>query len=167
MSSKATVALVVAIGALCLCLLGLVPSLVAPRALADEATPDTAGGRYTFTKVADGFLRLDTKSGEVALCGERTVGWACQMVPEDRAVLENEIARLRSDNAALKQALLSRGLPLPPGVMPEPQDARSNDITIRLPSNADLDRAVAYLGTMWQRFVDAVARAQKEMLNRS
>jgi hypothetical protein len=162
MSNKA---LVVAIAALCLCVPALSPGLIA--ALADEASPDTAGGRYTFNKVADGFMRLDTKTGEVALYGERTVGWACQMVPEDRAVLENEIARLRSDNAALKQDLLSRGLPLPRGVMPEPQDARSNDITIRLPNNADLDRAVTYLGRMWQRFVDAVARAQKEMLNRS
>jgi hypothetical protein len=112
-------------------------------------------------------LWLDTRTGEVALCGERAVGWACQIVPEDRAVLENEIARMRSDNAALKQALLSRGLPLPPGVMPEPQDARSNDITIRLPTNADLDRAVTYLGQIWQRFVDAVSRAQKDMLNRT
>jgi hypothetical protein len=34
-------------------------------------------------------------------------------MPEDRAVLENEIARLRSENAALKKDILSRGLPLP------------------------------------------------------
>jgi hypothetical protein len=165
MSSKALVAFVVATAALCIGKPLTIPAVI--PAFADDAPTDTAGGRYTFNKVADGFLRLDTKTGDVTLCGERAVGWACQMVPEDRAVLENEIARLRSDNAALKQDLLSRGLPLPPGVMPEPQDARSNDITIRLPNNADLDRAVTYLGQMWQRFVDAVARAQKEIQNRS
>jgi hypothetical protein len=134
---------------------------------ADDATPDTAGGRYTLSEVADGFVRLDTQTGAVALCSQRTVGWACQAAPEDRAAFESEVARLRSENAALKQAMLSRGLPLPSGVMPEPSTAHGNDITIRLPDNADIDRAVAYVGRIWQRFVEAVARAQKQMLNKS
>jgi hypothetical protein len=151
MLSKAFVA---AIAAVCL----------STSVFADDTPPDTAGGRYTFNKVTDGFVRLDTQTGEVALCSQRTVGWACLAAPEDRAVLENEIARLRSENAALKQDILSRGLPLPPGAMPEPH---SNDITIRLPDDADLDRAVAYFGTMWHSFVEAVARAQKQMLNKS
>ena len=88
--------------------------------LADDATPDTNGGRYTLNKVTDGFVRLDTQTGEVALCSQRTVGWACLAAPEDRAAFESEIARLRGENAALKQALLSHGLPLPSGATPEP-----------------------------------------------
>jgi hypothetical protein len=137
---------------------------------ADDATPDTPdtnGGRYTLNKVTDGFVRLDTQTGEVALCSQRTVGWACLVAPEDRAAFESEIARLRGENAALKQALLSRGLPLPSGATPERSGAHDNDITIRLPDNADIDRAVAYVGRLWNRFVDAVNRAQKQMLNKS
>jgi hypothetical protein len=135
--------------------------------LADDATPDTNGGRYTLNKVTDGFVRLDTQTGEVVLCSQRTVGWACQAAPEDRAAFESEIARLRGENAALKQALLSRGLPLPSGATPERSDNHDNDITIRLPDNADIDRAVAYVSRLWNRFVDAVNRAQKQMLNKS
>ncbi len=133
---------------------------------ADDQTPDTAGGRYTLNNVADGFVRLDTQTGEVALCSERTVGWACQSAPEDRTAYESEIARLRGENAALKQSLLSHGLPLPPSASPEQSGRQDNDITIRLPSNAEIDRAVSYVGQIWQRFVDAVARAQKQMLNK-
>ena len=135
--------------------------------LADDATPDTNGGRYTLNKVTDGFVRLDTQTGEVALCSQRTVGWACQVAPEDRAAFESEIARLRGENAALKQALLARGLPLPSGATPERSGNHDNDITIRLPDNADIDRAVAYMGRLWGRFVDAVNRAQRQMLNKS
>jgi hypothetical protein len=51
--------------------------------------------------------------------------------------------------------------------MPEPPAAGANDITIRLPSDAELDRAVAYMGRIWHRFVEAVARAQQQMLNKS
>jgi hypothetical protein len=132
---------------------------------ADDATPDTKGGRYTLNKVGDGFVRLDSQTGEVALCTQRAVGWACQAAPEDRAAFESEIARLRGENAALKQALLSRGLPLPSGVTPE--RSHNNDITIRLPDDADIDRAVAYVSRLWNRFVDAVSRAQKQMMNKS
>src|ERR1700741_3057404 len=82
--------------------------LAAPAPAAD-ATPDSAGGRYMFNKNADGMVRLDTETGEVALCSQRTVGWACTAAPEDRAVLENEIARLRAENAALKKDILARG----------------------------------------------------------
>lgn len=135
--------------------------------VADDAMPDSNGGRYTFNKVADGLVRLDTQTGAVALCNQRTVGWACQAAPDDRAAFEGEIARLRGENAALKQTILSHGLALPPGATPEQPGAHDNDITIRLPANADLDRAMAYVGRIWHRFVDAVSRAQKQMLNKS
>jgi hypothetical protein len=36
-----------------------------------------------------------------------------------------------------------------------------------LPSDAEIDRMVAFVGQLWQRFVDAVARAQKQMFNKS
>jgi hypothetical protein len=143
---------------------------VATSALADNAAPDSAGGRYVFSKQADGFVRLDTQSGEVSLCSPKPVGWACEAAPEDRVALENEIDRLRADNAALKKAILSRGLPLPAGIMPEPL-AQNNDFTVHLPSDANIDRMAAYVGQVWgdvwHRFVDAVERAQKQVLNKS
>jgi hypothetical protein len=137
--------------------------LIGP-ARADEPAPDTAGGRYVFSKQANGFLRLDTQSGAVSLCSEQPVGWACQAAPEDRAVLENEIARLQSENAGLKKILLAHGLSLPPGVE---GPSTQNDSTLRLPSDADIDRAIAFVGQVWQRFIDALARAQKQVFNKS
>ena len=50
-------------------------------ALADDATPDNEGGRYVFSKQADGVLRLDKQTGDVSLCTQRTVGWACLAAP--------------------------------------------------------------------------------------
>jgi hypothetical protein len=150
-----------------LCLTG--PAIIVP-ALADGTTPDTAGGRFMFEKQADGqgsrYLRLDTQTGEVSLCSQRAVGFACVASPEDRTVLENEIARLRAENGALKKEILSRGLPLPPGAAAEPQTPQ-NGVTLQLPSDADIDRAVAYAGQLWHRFVDAVERAQKQVFNKS
>jgi len=144
--------------------------LLAP-ALADEAKPENDEGRYSFSKVAEGFLRLDMQTGQVSVCGQRPVGWACEAVPEDRAVLENEIARLRRENAALKKDILARGLPLPAGMMPEPPVIGDGDHTPRPKGNSDLDRDIermmALVGRVWHRFVEAIAQAQRQMLNKS
>jgi hypothetical protein len=135
-------------------------------ARAGATPPDTEGGRYVFTKQGDGLLRLDTRSGAVALCSEQPVGWACQAAPEDRALFENEIARLQNENAALKRVLVAHGLALPSGVAPDAPVAQSEP-ALRLPSDADIDRVIALVGRVWQRFVDAVARAQKQIFNKS
>jgi len=135
--------------------------LIAP-VRAEPAPPDSAGGRYVFSKQADGFVRLDTQTGEVSLCSQKSVGWACQTAPDDRAVLENEIARLRNENTVLKKDLLSRGLPLPPSA--QPQNGAPN---LRLPSDADVDRMVGLAGRVWHRFLDALDRAEKQVLNKS
>jgi hypothetical protein len=160
-----------ALAALCLMVPAIGSNAVTSSALADDALPDSQGGRYIFNKQADGIVRLDTQTGEVALCSRKTVGWACEAAPEDRALLENEITRLQAENATLKKDILSRGLPLPSGVMPEPlaqNDAPQNNVPgLHLPSDADIDRMVAYVGQVWHRFVAAVGRAQKQVLNRS
>ena len=120
-------------------------------------------------------MRLDTKSGEVALCSQRTVGWACTAAPEDRAVLENEIELLRTENAALKKDILARGLPLPPGASPVPSpEAPSaqnktgqNSITVPLQSDADIDRVTDFASRVWHRFKDMVDKAQQQIFNKS
>jgi hypothetical protein len=137
---------------------------VAP-ASADEGMPDSEHGRYSFSKVADGYLRLDTQTGQVSVCSQRAVGWACQAAPDDRTVLESEIARLRTENAALKKEMLAHGLALPGTMTPEDSGAHDNDITIHLPDDSEIDRVVAYAGQLWHRFVDAIARAHKQVLN--
>src|SRR6266699_2326690 len=135
---------------------------LAPVAQAQESTPETEHGRFTFKQVSDGLLRLDARTGEVALCGKRAVGWACQALPEDRTALENEIARLQGENAALKRELVARGVPLPDGTKGPPATARP-DQDLKLPSDADLDRALSFLERAWRRLVEMVQNLQREM----
>ena len=80
--------------------------------------------------------------------------------------LRSEIARLQNENAALKKTILAHGLSLPPGAAPE-APAAQNEPSLRLPSDADIDRAIAFVGKVWQRFIDAVARAEKQIFNKS
>jgi hypothetical protein len=143
--------------------------LLCAPALADEAAiPKIGEPRYSFYKVADGFLRLDTQSGEVARCSVQPVGWACLAAPEDRAVLEDQIDRLRKENAALKQDLLSHGLPLPTGVVAESSgNDNGHELTLHLPDNADLNRVMALVGRVWNRFVEVIGEVQNRVMHKS
>jgi hypothetical protein len=143
----------------------LLGSLIAPAAWAQ--TPESDDSRYQFNKVDDGYLRLDLRTGQVALCNRRTAGWSCLAVPEDRAAFDSEIARLQTENAALKKALLDRGLPLPGGVKPGGAVARSGDSDLKLPSNADIDRMMSVVERVWRRLVEMMINLQRDLLNRT
>jgi hypothetical protein len=142
-----------------LVVVALASALVSP--VQAQSAPDSADGRFTFHRADDGFLRLDGRSGQVSLCQRRSAGWECQAVPDERAALEGEIARLQSDNANLKRELLAHNLPLPGGVKPE-AFGRSED-RLQLPSDAELNRAMAFVEKVWKRMVEMIVTTQKEM----
>jgi hypothetical protein len=127
-----------------------------------QSAPDSADGRFTFHRTDDGFLRLDGRSGQVSLCLRRSAGWECQAVPDERAALEGEIARLQGDNANLKRELLAHNLPLPNGTRPE-ASGRDED-RLQLPSDAELNRAMAFIEKVWKRMVEMIVSTQKDMM---
>jgi len=138
---------------LVLTFLALAPSVQA------QTAPDSENGRYTFSQVADGMLRLDTRTGAVSLCAKKDAGWACNAVPDERAALENEIARLQRENGALKKDMLARGLALPGGVASAPSaQQRELNLKVPLPSDAEIDRVMSAFEKMWRRIVDMVQK---------
>ncbi len=133
---------------------------------ADGPPGEGAETRYTFNRVEDGYVRLDNRTGQVLFCGKRSVGWTCQLSPEDRAVFENEIARLQEENAVLKKDLLKRGLPLPSGAKPPPPLVQ-NDRTVLAPGEPRFDRMKVFVEKVWRRLVDLMVSLQKDLLKKS
>jgi hypothetical protein len=139
----------------------------------EQPALDTSNPRFAYHKVDDGYLRLDLRSGEVATCRPNTGGWTCTLAPEERAALENEIARLQRDNARLKNALLEHGLalpssadtaaprseaapPRPPAPIPPQADAGEH-------RQAEIDRIVSTMERWWRRVVELVATIQRDL----
>ena len=136
-------------------------SFSAARAQTAQSTPDNENGRYSFSPVSDGMLRLDTRTGQVSLCAKKDTGWSCNAVPDERTALENEIARLSRENGALKKDMLAHNLPLPSGVSgntASPDQQRELNVTVPLPSDADIDRAMTAFERMWRRMVEIVRK---------
>jgi len=134
---------------------------------AQTTAPDSENGRYTFSQIADGMLRLDTRTGQVSLCAKQPAGWSCNAVPDERTALENEIARLQRENGALKKEMIARGVPLPgnvTGLPPASTDQREFNLKVPLPSDAEIDRAMSALERMWKRLVDMVQKTPGEKI---
>ena len=144
-------------------------------AVAAQSMPDTENGRYTLSPVADGILRLDTRTGAVSTCNNNGTGWACYAVPDERAALDAEIGRLQADNEKLKAQLAERE-PTITGKIDEPMPKTDSlkkaepkvgdsarKIEIPLPNDRDMDRMMAFLEQAWRRLIEMANRMQKDV----
>jgi hypothetical protein len=140
-----------------------------------QAKPDTENGRYALSPIADGVLRLDTRTGAVSTCNNSGSGWACYAVPDERAAFDTEIGRLQAENEKLRAQLAGQGgtvtgkveeaLPKSdPLKKPEPKVAEGErKIEIPLPSDRDMDRMMSFLEKAWRRLIEMANRVQKDV----
>ena len=139
-------------------ILAIACATFAPAVHAQPA-PESENGRYTFSAVPEGMLRLDTRTGAVSICVKKDASWACTSVPDERQALESEIARLQRENGALRKDMLARGLPLPGGVASAPSTTqRELNLKVPLPSDAEIDRVMSAFEKMWRRLVDMMQK---------
>jgi hypothetical protein len=136
-------------------------------AVAESRPAENTEARFTFGRMNDGYVRLDNRTGQVSFCSKRAVGWTCQLAPEDRGVLENEITRLQEENIALKKEFLARGLPLPGSIRSDPPPVAQNERPSTLPSDPNIERMKVMVETAWRRLVDMISALQKEVLKKS
>jgi hypothetical protein len=144
-------------------------------AAAAQPMPDSENGRYSLAPVADGVLRLDSRTGAVSTCTNNGTGWACYAVPDERAAFDAEIGRLQAENEKLKAELAARE-PTVAGKIDEPLPKTDSlkkaepkvadgerKIEIPLPSDRDMDRVASFLEQAWRRLVDMANRLQKDV----
>ncbi|MFT0861710.1 hypothetical protein [Ancylobacter sp. G4_0304] len=140
-----------------------------------EAAPQ-ADGRFTIQPVDGGILKLDTRSGAMSFCRARgapagATSWVCEAVPEDRAALEAEIARLHARIATLEQQavpdIMAPPAPVPgtpPGSAPTPPPQAGKPIPEeeRTRLREAMDQAIDMAEYAFRRFRDMVDRLRSE-----
>lgn len=109
---------------------------------------DTQAGRYVLKETPDGFLRLDTRSGDVSMCSKAEGKWGCRSMDEDGGDVRDRIVELERENSRLKDkiAKLDEG-----GVGPTTQRRK-----FELPSDEEIDKAMTFVDKMLRRFKDAL-----------
>jgi hypothetical protein len=104
-----------------------------------DAPAAEIAGRYVLEKVEQGFLRLDSETGAMALCSAKAGVWECRTIKDQGLDLTVEIGRLKAENDRLK----ARVSELEKGGGP-----------IKLPSDQEVDRMMDIFGKMFDRFLD-------------
>jgi len=141
--------------------------------------------RYSFNRVDNGFIRLDSTNGEIAYCSAQATGWICQTVPIDRAPsaggsenaqkgvtflkgFEEKLGRLQDEVASLKKevAALREPPPRPPADL-SPQSGNGPDIAIKLPTQKEMTRAREFLEETWRRLVEMFDTVRKDIMRKT
>lgn len=140
-----------------------------------QTLPDIENGRYSLSPVTDGVVRLDSRTGAVSTCTDKGNGWACTIIPDERAAYDAEIGRLQKANDALKAELAQRA-PVAGNAEPKTGDALPKQDSLRpkvaeggrkieipLPSDRDMDRMMGFVENAWRRLVEMANRLQRDV----
>jgi hypothetical protein len=123
-------------------LLMLAAGLIVSVASAADAPP-----RYTLTPSGNGFVRLDTQTGQISECTGAPANLVCKSSPDERAALMSEIDRL--------QAKIDGWESTTPAT-----DQKSLELNI--PDDKQVDKAFNFLERMIKRFKGLVEEMRKE-----
>ena len=122
-------------------------------------------GRFVMTPTDNGLMRLDTRTGQMALCAKADEGWACKSVTDQTAEARNRVANLEKENAELKnkvtqlEEMLMAFRDRPEGsTVPSPLPSPNSNSMFKLPSQKQVDQAFDYFENMLRKFLERLKR---------
>ena len=101
-------------------------------------------GRYTLEKSETGYVRMDTQTGEMSICEERSGQLVCKLAADERSAFQDEIDRLQAGIKALETriAAIEANPLLNPGAL--------------LPSEEEFEKSLTYMEKFFRRFMGVV-----------
>lgn len=127
--------------------LALVPTLAQAQTASDSSLSDN---RFQIERQGDSIIRLDTKTGAISTCTESGGTLDCKMSADERAALQAEIDRLATEVETLKAGTASAQAPST-GLSKD-----GKELTLKLPTEAEVKEALSFLEDMFNRAVSAV-----------
>jgi flagellar motility protein MotE (MotC chaperone) len=119
-------------------------SLVAASAWSEETD------RYRLEKSANGYVRMDTQTGAMSICEERSGQLICKMAADERAAFQDEVDRLQSSVNALDERVAKL------------ENSLSARLESKLPSEEDFNKTMSYMERFLRGFMDIVKDMDKE-----
>lgn len=121
-------------------------------AAAPALAQDGLANRFTMQKTENGFVRMDTQTGEMSMCAETDGEIVCKMAADERHAFEDQLARLSARVAALEKK--AAGDDLQPSMIAPPDSA--------LPDDAEIERTLGVMEKMMRRFFGMVDEMRKD-----
>lgn len=119
---------------------------------------DEAAGRYTMTPIDDGFVRLDTRTGEMAVCKQSGGQLTCEPMEDQAKEQQEQLAQLRKENEELQQEVKRLELMLN---MPGQNETEPPTSNFTLPTEKQVDEALDYFENIMRNIKERLERLEK------
>lgn len=103
--------------------------------------------RYELRETDNGYVRLDTSTGEMSICEQRGSQLVCRMAADERMALQDEIDRLNESLRALEERVAALEKAPPVAV---------------LPSEEQFDRTLGYMQRFFRGFMDIMKEYDRD-----
>lgn len=109
-------------------------------ALAATTGASAQEDRYTLERTQDGYVRMDTRTGRMSICSEKSGQLVCRLAVDDRDALQDDLDALQARLAAVENRLSAlEGAP-----------------AAGLPSEDEFEQSLSYMERFFRRFMDMV-----------
>lgn len=126
----------------------VVPSLLALLAAAPAHAQETA--RYQLEKTANGYVRMDTQTGAMSTCEERSGQLVCRMAADERTAAMDEIDRLNRSIEDLD------------GRVARLENSLAAKLESSLPSEEEFNKTMSYMERFLRGFLGIVKDMEKD-----
>lgn len=124
-------------------------AILAAAPTAAVAADTAAPVRFALTPTANGYIRLDTLSGQVSECTGVPSNLVCKSTPDERSAMQAEIDRLTKQVDDLKAAAV-------------PRQTADSGPQLNVPSDKDVDKAFNFMDRMIKRFKGLIEEMRKD-----
>jgi hypothetical protein len=136
------------------------PLLLLPLlASASAAEPD----RYRLEKTPNGYVRMDTRTGEMSVCQEKWGELVCRMAADERTAVQNEMERLQTELKALNDQLAT--VKALEGRVAKLENSMTAKIEQSLPTEEDFNKTMSYMERFFRSFMGIVKDFENENPN--
>ena len=108
------------------------------------------GDRFTLEKSGSGYVRMDTQTGEMSICEERSGQLVCKLAADERSAFQSDADRLQSRLTALETRV----------------EALENSLTARfensLPTEEEFEKTMSYMERFFRSFIGIVKDLDEE-----
>ncbi|TKT74202.1 hypothetical protein [Aquamicrobium sp. LC103] len=97
--------------------------------------------RYRLEKTDDGYVRMDTVTGQMSICEERNAQLVCKLAAEERGAYEDRLDEMLGKIEALEERVAK---------------LEGSSPTAGLPSEEEFEQSLGYMERFFRRFMDIV-----------
>lgn len=121
-----------------------VASLLAGGALAADEQ------RYTIEKSETGYVRMDTRTGEMSICEERSGQLVCKLAADERSAFEGDIDRLQHKVTALEERVAAL------------ENSLAAKFERSLPTEEEFEKTMGYMERFFRGFIGIVKEFEQD-----